>query len=243
MNSIAKLVLLFPFLFPLEFYAQDPVCNNNADSILPVIHCSDFKVTGDGSTPEWSKATWITFAQRGSSSPYQTRFKILYSDSGIYCLYYCLDNMITATMKGSNMDIFLEDVVEAFFWADEKVPVYFEYELSPLNYELVLMVPNYDGNFLGWIPWHYSGNRLTRHAVSVQHEKANENAVVSWIGEFFIPFVLLKPMVQCPPKKETRWRANFYRIDYDNDGSGYWSWLSVKTNFHDYQRFGTIIFQ
>jgi hypothetical protein len=166
----------------------------------------------------------------------------MHSERGVYCLYHCQDNKISATLRGENLDIYREDVVEAFFWADETVPVYFEYELSPLNYELVLMVPNYDGNFLGWIPWHYSGKRLTQHAVSLQHEKENENAVTSWTGEFFIPYELMKPMVQSAPKKGTHWRANFYRIDYDK-GPADWSWMPVNTNFHDYQRFGTILFQ
>ena len=58
-----------------------------------------------------------------------------------------MDSAIVSTMKGDFLDLWHEDVVEAFFWTDERVPVYFEYELSPLNYELPIMVPNYDGNF------------------------------------------------------------------------------------------------
>jgi len=42
--------------------------------------------------------------------------------------------------------------------------------------------------------------------------------------------------------KGTRWRANFYRIDYDNNVSE-WSWQPTRTNFHDYERFGTLLFQ
>ena len=220
---------------------QHAVAGNPADSVMPVVACSDFVITGDGSNPEWNKTSWVTLTQEESASPYFTRFKILYSPRGIYCLYLCGDKNITATMKGENLDIYREDVIEAFFWADESVPVYFEYELSPLNYELVLMVPNYHGDFLGWIPWHYSGDRLTRHAVSMTHND-KDNSLLSWTGEFFIPFELLKPMVQTPPVKGTRWRANFYRIDYDQP-PGHWLWMPVLTNFHDYQHFGTILFE
>jgi hypothetical protein len=226
---------------PAAVFNQDARFANPADTILQVIRCADFELTGDGSNPEWDKTSWTTFDQRGSDAPYQTRFKILYSKKGIYCLYCCDDNKITATMQGENLDIYREDVVEAFFWTNEHVPVYFEYELSPLNYELVLMVPNYDGNFLGWIPWHYGGNRLTRHAVTIQHGKEDKEAVISWTGEFYIPYELMKPMVQAPPEKGTRWRANFYRIDYDK-GPARWSWVPVKMSFHDYQRFGTLLF-
>ena len=226
----------------VSVFGQHAGPKNPADSILPVIRCSDFEVTGDGSAAAWDKAQWLSFSAHRASSPYETRFKILHSDSGIYCLYHCQDNLITSTMKGNNLDIFHEDVVEAFFWADESLPVYFEYELSPANYELVLMVPNYDGNFLGWVPWHYFGNRLTRHATSVQHDDANSAKVVSWVAEFYIPYELMKPMVKTAPLAGTRWRANFYRIDYDR-GQSAWSWLPVPGTFHDYKRFGTILFQ
>jgi len=213
---------------------------NPADSILPVKKCAEFEVTGDGSTAEWDKAEWVTLSQSQSSSPYKTRFKIMYSDSGIYCLYNSEDHKITATLRGDNLDLWNEDVVEAFFWADEKVPVYFEYELSPLNYELVLMVPNYNGNFLGWIPWHYTDNRRTRHNVSVQ--KDGNGKITGWIGEFYIPFELMKPMVQNTPVKGMKWRANFYRIDYD-EIPGEWSWMPIVKNFHDYLLYGTIVFE
>jgi hypothetical protein len=60
-------------------------------------------------------------------------------------------------MQGDFLDLWNEDVVEAFFWTDESNPIYFEYELSPLNYELPILVPNNKGKFLGWLPWHYEG--------------------------------------------------------------------------------------
>jgi hypothetical protein len=177
--------------------------------------------------------------RKGQKNGYQTKLKLLYSDSGFYCLYHCDDNRITATLKEDFTDLFKEDVVEAFFWTDETIPLYFEYELSPLNYELPILVPNHKANFMGWLPWHYEGNRKTRHAV---HINRNKDSITSWTAEFFIPFALLKPMNQVPPKKGTTWRANFYRIDYDNKSS-HWSWQLTRTNFHDYERFGRVVFE
>jgi hypothetical protein len=230
------------FLISLAFLCFSVAWGQNpADSVLPVVKCTDFKINGVGSNSEWNKTQWVTLNQLNSHSPYFTRFKIMYSDSGIYCLYESIDSKVTATLRADNLDIFNEDVVEAFFWANEDVPVYFEYELSPLNYQLVLMVPNYDGNFLGWIPWHYYGNRMTRHAVYTKKEPVT-GSVTAWYAEFYIPFELMKPMIQIPPLVGNRWRANFYRIDYDNP-PGYWSWLPVKKNFHDYKLFGTIEFR
>ena len=52
----------------------------------------------------------------------------------------------------------------------------------------------------------------------------------------------LKPVISGPPVKGSRWRANFYRIDYDH-GQSEWSWLPVPGTFHDYKRFGTLEFK
>jgi hypothetical protein len=124
---------------------------------------------------------------RHDKVPYKTKFKILYSTTGIYCLYTCDDNLITATMKADFDDIYKEDVVEAFFWTEESSNIYFEYEVSPTNLELPILVPNYKGQFLGWRPWHYEGDRKTRHATHIEYK---DGKVVSWTAEFFIPFKL-----------------------------------------------------
>lgn len=222
-------------------YASAQKGPNDMDELI-VVKCDDFEVTGSGNDPQWEKASWVNLTQQQTRSPYVTRFKIMYSDSGIYCLYHCADNQIHATLQGNNLDLWTEDVVEAFFWADEAVPVYFEYELSPLNYELVLLVPNYNGNFLGWAPWHYSGNRLTRHAVTHQTTGDHPGTLVAWRAEYYIPFELMKPMVTKTPEKGTCWRANFYRIDHDNP-PGMWSWVPFEKHFHEFRTFGTICFR
>jgi len=141
-------------------------------------------------------------------------------------------------MKEDFLDLWHEDVVEAFFWTDESVPIYFEYELSPLNYELPILVPNFNGKFLGWRPWHYEGRRRTKHLTRINGAGDDVN---SWTAEFFIPYSLLAPLHNVPAQKGTRWRANFYRIDHDN-GESSWYWQKIMKNFHDYQLFGQLVF-
>jgi Carbohydrate family 9 binding domain-like len=210
------------------------------ESILKVKKTIDFTITGNGSAPQWSQTHWLNLSQSGgAASMYTTQFKILYSDTGIYCLFKCGDKKITATRNADFLDLYNEDVVEVFFHPDETQPVYFEYELSPLNYELPIIVPNFKGHFYGWRPWNYEGPRKTRHAVHVDKEG---NSVSSWTAEFFIPYALLNPLPNTPPQKGTRWRANFYRIDYDN-GPTEWSWQPTNTTFHEYEKFGGLEFE
>jgi len=200
----------------------------------------DFEVNGKGDNEQWNKTSWITMPQRrDAGAKYQTQVKILYSKTGIYFLFNSEDEKITSTLTEDFADLWEEDVVEVFFWTDEKYPFYFEYELSPTNYELPIMVPNVEGDFLGWKPWNYEGDRLTRKATHIYKTGEKVNA---WTAEFFIPFALLKPMANVPPKSGTKWRANMYRLDYDT-GLSSWAWKPIRTNFHDYKSFGTFIFE
>ena len=236
--NIQVLTRVYPIVFLIVFvgtaYGQKP-------GDLVVKRTTDFELTGDGLSPSWGKAEWIEIAKRKGAATYQTRAKLLYSDTGIYGMFECSDKKITATLTEDFADLWKEDVIEIFFWTDESTPLYFEYELSPLNHELPILVPNFKGDFFGWKPWHYDEVRKTRHATKVI--KGDKGDVTAWVGEFFIPYALLKPLQNVPPKTGTTWRVNLYRIDYDDNANSSWSWQPVQTNFHDFQRFGTIRFE
>jgi hypothetical protein len=206
--------------------------------------CKDFKVSGDGTSAEWKSTEWLIVAQQEAGPAlYSTKVKVLHSETGIYFLFSCEDKKLTSTLQGDFLDLYNEDVVEVFLWTDESFPVYFEYELSPLNYELPIIIPNYKGKFYGWKPWHYEGERLTQHATSTAGgEKVSGGAVSGWVAEFFIPYKLLVPLNNVPPVTGTKWRANMYRIDYDN-GTKYFAWQKIDKGFHEYNNFGTFIFE
>lgn len=217
--------------------------SQNADP-MRIRHTEDFEVTGDGEAQNWKSTEWTAIPQRSEAGVSQvTRLKSLYSDTGIYFLFYCEDERVTSTMREDFMDLWKEDVVEVFLWPKESFPVYFEYELSPMNYELPILVPNDEGEFLGWRPWNYEGDRKTRHATSVQGGAKEHGAQIdSWMAEFFIPYALLEPL-DVPPTSGTTWRANFYRVDYDREDNATWEWQSTDTTFHEYNKFGTIRFE
>lgn len=214
------------------------------DAVITVKKCTDFTVTGDGSSPAWQSAPWIRLnPQEPGISGYETKVKMLYSETGLYFLYNCQDEKLTATMHDDNMNLWEEDVVELFLWPAEDFPVYFEYEISPLDFELPIIVPNYKGKFLGWLPWNYAGDKRVIHATSTTGgPKKGGAAVTSWTAEFFIPYKLLTPLPDVPPSSGTRWRANMYRIDYDKNAI-HFSWQKTNRTFHDYNSFGTFLFE
>lgn len=207
---------------------------------LHINHIQDFEVTGDGTNRAWDSSQWVTLKRIKGESAYETRVKLLYSDKGIYALYHCEDKKINATLQEDFTSLWREDVIELFFWPDETYPIYLEYELSPLNYELAILVPNLNGQSGGWTPWNYRGQKKTRKATSIIKDRKGNTT--GWTGEFFIPYALLRPLQNVPPQKGTRWRANIYRIDYDEPESSYWSWQPVNNNFHEFQKYGTFVF-
>ncbi len=212
---------------------------------LTVKHCVDFKVNGNGDAKAWENAEWISLTRRPNGKhDYTARFKMLYSAKGVYVLFAGSDQTLTATMQEDFLHLWNEDVFECFFWTDEKHPVYFEYEISPLGYELPILVPNLDGRFLGWRPWDYEGDRKIQKSVSATGgENTSMCIVTAWRAEVFIPYDLLKPLRNVPPESGTRWRANFYRVDYDDKKVTGWDWARVGASFHDFKKFGTLEFE
>lgn len=227
------------------FYSSHSEAEENQSAVLKIRKCKDFELTGKGNSKSWDLTEWINIPLRSEvPDKYRTRSKVLYSDSGVYFLFECEDKKLTSTLKADYLNLYEEDVVEVFLWTSEDFPVYFEYELSPFNYELPIMVPNNNGNFLGWLPWKYSGDRKTRHATSIKGGKMESNATISgWMAEFFIPFKLLAPLPKVPVVQGTKWRANMYRIDYDSNEEAAYSWQKTRKDFHDYKSFGTFLFE
>lgn len=229
---------------------QEMETSSENEPVMHVKKTEDFTITGDGSAENWNRAEWHELIQRrnqAGGNNYQSKFKLLYSDTGIYLLYRNEDQILNASFEEHFSELWHEDVVEAFFWTDESTPDYFEYELSPLNYELPLIVTNLDGELIHWIPfansYHEESDRKTRHKTSIiGGEKRSGAEIEGWIAEIFIPFKLMHPLKNIYPVSGTQWRANFYRIDYDGGMTPY-SWQPYQTNFHDYKNYGTLIFE
>jgi hypothetical protein len=86
----------------------------------------------------------------------------------MYVLAFCEDNLISTQYTQDQGDIWEGDVFEVFLQTDPENPLYFEYEINPLNTELAILVPNNNGDFFGWSPWHYEGERKVTKAVHVR---------------------------------------------------------------------------
>jgi hypothetical protein len=213
--------------------------------VMRIRQTEDFVVNGTGNAPAWKKDEAESLNLRETNGhQYKTHVKMLYSATGLYILMEAEDNTITATMKEDFLNLWEEDVFEFFLWPDERYPVYFEYEISPLGFELPIIIPNFSGKFLGWRPWKYSEQRKTQKATTVTGGPKQSGAkVTGWKAEVFVPYDLLEPLQNVPPQPGTRWRANFYRVDYDEGKKTSWDWARVGSGFHEFEKYGTLIFE
>ncbi|HEV7330908.1 MAG TPA: carbohydrate-binding family 9-like protein [Flavisolibacter sp.] len=214
------------------------------DSIV-VRRTTDFLLSGDGQSNQWGLTQWQVLPQRRNTQyKKETKFKMLYSATGIYFLFSNEDEILTATRQKDFDSLWVEDVNEVFLWPDTTETIYFEYEISPLNYELPILVPNIRGNHLGWRPWIYEENRKTRHATAVVGGKKKSGSKIrEWLSEFFIPFELLAPLHNRVPQPGTIWKANLYRVDYDHKEPAVWAWQPTEGSFHQFQQFGKLVFE
>lgn len=121
---------------------QQLVREEPADKVLLVRQTEDFVISGRGDASAWMKANWERLHLRNADGhQYETRIKMLYSKSGLYVLMEAEDRTITAAMNEDFLDLWNEDVFEFFLWPDEQYPVYFEYEISSLGFELPILIP------------------------------------------------------------------------------------------------------
>lgn len=224
---------------------------------LDVPYTDDFELNGLGDFPAWSRLAAAPMTpiagddgvpddDQGRSESYHTWFKCLWSPTGIYFLIDCADRRLSATDLGDQGHLWTQDVVEIFLWPSEDLPVYLEAQVSPLGRELVILVPNVNGWFLGWSPWQYEGPRRMRKAVSVRGGPAQPMAeITGWRVELFIPTDLFRPLANTELAPGVSWRGNVYRIDHDAHPGGKrrWGWEPrVGCDFHDFRRFGTLRF-
>jgi hypothetical protein len=231
---------VFSIVFMCHFFAAAVAANAPfQDSLLMVYSCSDFMVTGKGDHAQWQKAEWVHLNKLDKGGKdYKSRFKILYSNTGIYVLFNGEDSTITSSFTKDFDKIYKGDVFEVFFHTDDKEPVYFEYEVSPLAKELVLLLTQRSGIISGWAPWPYESGRVQKKVFA----QKNKAGIRYWTAELFIPYSLLSAFENVPPVKGSRWKANFCRLDHDTGAMIKWAWAPVDTSFHELHRFYSLVF-
>ena len=77
----------------------------------------DFELDGTGSATAWNQTGWMSIIPIKGASKAKTCMKVLYSATGIYCLFDCEDHLLMCSGLKDNDELWNEDVIEAFFLA------------------------------------------------------------------------------------------------------------------------------
>ena len=246
--SVSRIICVSCFIVFISHRNTIGQSQESSQAALLVKKCNDFNVTGKGTDPEWSKTEWhpLTKLDEGGK-PNASKFKILYSATGIYVLFQGDDEKITTKAYKDFESIFNGDVFEVFFHTDPAGVVYFEYEVNHLGKELILTISNINNKFLGWIPRHNEGVHRTgiqKQVEVVGGNKEINSSISSWSAEIFFPYSGLGLLPRVPPASGTFWNANFCRLDYDTGSMIKWSWTpSIKKSFHELDKFRSIKFE
>ncbi len=246
MNTLLNTALALTAMGSFFQAAAQP--NGATAGSLLVRKCGDFDISGKGNHEEWTKAGWNTLTKLDAGGKdFESKFKILYSSTGIYILFSGQDDQITTKAYEDQGNLFFDDVFEVFLHPDPAVPVYFEYEINAMNKQLALMISNVSGQRKSWGPWHHEGKDESgiRRKVNAEGGLQKINGKIeSWSAEIFFPYAALGILPKTPPRRGDVWNANFCRLDYDTGNSIKWSWTpSIKTSFHELEKFRSIIFE
>src|SRR5215204_6260018 len=94
--SVSRIIGVSCFILFISLVNVIGQTQEGLQSALLVKKCNDFAVTGNGTDPEWTKTEWnpLTKLDEGGK-PNASKFKILYSETGIYVLFQGEDEKIT----------------------------------------------------------------------------------------------------------------------------------------------------
>ena len=152
MNMRKRTFSLFLFLLVTVFLQQPLKAQLIKPDTLDIVYTKDFSLDGTGVNYNWGKAQSISLQQLDEGlQGYETKFKVMYSAKGIYVLFTGKDLKSTSNYKNDFDDLYNADVFEVFLHPDPSTPLYFEYEVSPKDKELVLLIPNIDGKIMEWL--------------------------------------------------------------------------------------------
>ena len=105
LKYISILCCLVAFSFTAPTAPTVPAVSSGQD-VFKIKKTADFEISGDGIAENWNLTEWVEIEQRrGKDTPRSTKAKILYSETGIYFLFFCEDKQLTSTMNADNLHL------------------------------------------------------------------------------------------------------------------------------------------
>lgn len=160
----------------------------------------------------WRGAELLTWVP----APYETRFRALWSDKGLYLRWDADDPAPWHTMTKRDEHLWDEEVVEIFLDPSWKGTGYWELEISPANVVCDVRMVDVYPNVTSDLTWDHDGLET-----SVRHEKDAAGKPVRWVATAFAPWtgfarLPVEASVALPPRAGDVWGFNIFRIERPN---------------------------
>lgn len=199
----------------------------------------------------WEKAEIgeiLHLRPEGSGHFPRTRFKLLYSDSGISGIFLVNDRYVKCSHRGFSVPVYKDSCVE-FFVKPASKKGYFNFEFNCGGSILCSYITDHkrtpDG-FKESVPLSQEDLQLVRifHSLpEIIDEEIKES--VEWVLEFFIPFSLIEKycgFLGALPGNV--WMANFQKCGDETSHPHWISWKPLpELNFHLPECFGELKFE
>ena len=209
------------FLMLLQFNVAAQT-NNTPKTYFCYKTKSTIQLDGKADENEWKKAAWTeAFCDiEGYYKPtprFETRVKMLWSDTHLYVYAQLNEPDLWATLKQRDAVIFQDNDFEVFIDPDGDRLNYYEFEMNAFNtvWDLLLTKPyNEFGQPIS--SWDIKNLKT---AVSINGTLNNPiDRDSCWTLEIAFPFqAFSESKVALPPKPGDQWRINFSRVEWQTE--------------------------
>ncbi len=170
---------------------------------------ADLLAADDGA---WQRAQVISWGP----APYETRFRALWSPTGLYLRWDADDTAPWHTMTNRDDHLWEEEVVEIFLDPSWKGTGYWELEISPANVVCDVRMVDVYPNVTSDLTWDHEGLETRAREVPGPDGKP-----VRWVATAFAPWTGFAKLpvdagVALPPRPGDVWGFNVFRIERPN---------------------------
>ena len=206
-------------------------------------------VTIDGKLdePAWRAALMSSVFSRPDGSPLaadlRTQVKLLWDDTNLYLGFTVRDNEPKSTFTQRDEEIWKGDCVEVYLDPDSDGKQYVELQVSPQNVIFdALFSERRKPDWQESRKW----NLKDMKTAVWKGDLGGRGPQPGWTVEIAIPWTDLAEAKGAKPAPNTKWRANFFRVESPGDFAHLGSWSSVsddnRPDFHNLDRAGSITF-
>jgi hypothetical protein len=147
------------------------------------------------------------------------------------------DDHLKSEYKNHDDSLWKQDAFEIFLDPLGDGKDYYELQVNPAGIVFDSMLPTHRKNQNEW-----SSKMVVKTTMdgTLNNDDAKDKG---WTAELAIPFASLAKQDGVPPKPDTTWNVNFFRINMGKDKTRYSAWSPpLKGDFHALDRFGKVVF-